>query len=64
VSRKRIFSMEELEAFDLNRVHKLAAKFDPEKINGSSIFNQTRRLNSYKVSPHLIEKGFDIEEST
>jgi glutamyl-tRNA synthetase len=36
--RKELFSMEELvQAFDLNRVHKSGAKFDPEKINGSII---------------------------
>jgi glutamyl-tRNA synthetase len=30
--RKKLFSMEELvQAFDLNRVHKSGAKFDPEK---------------------------------
>jgi glutamyl-tRNA synthetase len=36
--RKELFSLEELvEAFDLNRVHKSGAKFDPKKTNGSII---------------------------
>jgi glutamyl-tRNA synthetase len=41
---KEIYSLEELvEAFDLTRVHKAGAKFDPEKINGSiTIFNQAK----------------------
>jgi glutamyl-tRNA synthetase len=35
--RKRIILIRRIStAFDLNRVHKSGAKFDPEKINGST----------------------------
>jgi glutamyl/glutaminyl-tRNA synthetase len=49
---KEIYSLEELvEAFDLTRVHKAGAKFDPEKINGSiTIFNQARTKTWRKPS--------------
>jgi glutamyl-tRNA synthetase len=33
---KELYTLEELvEAFDLNRVHKAGAKFDPKKTDGS-----------------------------
>jgi glutamyl-tRNA synthetase len=41
-TEKELYTLEELvEAFDLSRVHKAGAKFDPEKTNGS-ICNETK----------------------
>jgi glutamyl/glutaminyl-tRNA synthetase len=42
---KELYTLEELvEAFDLNRVHKAGAKFDPKKqMVQSPTFDQTRR---------------------
>jgi len=56
-TEQELFSLEELvNKFDLNRVHKSGAKFDPEKINGSII-------NIYKTKQRKFSHSFqkDIE---
>ncbi|MEO8237282.1 MAG: glutamate--tRNA ligase [Flavobacterium sp.] len=63
---KELFSLEELvESFDLNRVHKSGAKFDPEK---NKWFNHQYLIKQDDVdlvkdfSPVLVEKGIDISK--
>jgi glutamyl/glutaminyl-tRNA synthetase len=48
---QEIFSLEELvEKFDLNRVHKAGAKFDPEKISGSTInIYKNRMMKHWRI---------------
>jgi glutamyl-tRNA synthetase len=65
-TEKELFTLEELtEAFDLKRVHKSGAKFDPEK---NKWFNHQYLLKKYNTvlaesfAPILIEKGFDISK--
>jgi glutamyl-tRNA synthetase len=64
---KELFSLEELvHAFDLNRVHKSGAKFDPEKnkwFNHQYLIKQEDPTLAKAFSPILIEKGFDVEAS-
>lgn len=59
---KELFSLEELvEAFDLNRVHKSGAKFDPEKnkwFNHQYLIKQNNEDLAKSFSPILEEKGF------
>ncbi|WP_017495756.1 glutamate--tRNA ligase [Flavobacterium sp. WG21] len=59
---KEIFSLEELVAsFDLNRVHKAGAKFDPEKnkwFNHQHLIQQNDTDLAKSFSPILVEKGF------
>jgi glutamyl/glutaminyl-tRNA synthetase len=58
------YILEELvEAFDLNRVHKAGAKFDPEKINGSiTIFNQAKKTKIWrKPSLLFLKRNYGIE---
>ena len=63
---KELFSLEELvEAFDLNRVHKSGAKFDPEKnkcINHQYLIKQNNEDLAKDFTPILIEKGVDISK--
>ncbi|WP_029271327.1 glutamate--tRNA ligase [Flavobacterium sp. KJJ] len=63
---KELFSLEELvEAFDLNRVHKSGAKFDPEKnkwFNHQYLIKQNDADLAKSFSPILIEKGVDISK--
>ena len=58
---KELFSLEELvEAFDLNRVHKSGAKFDPEKnkwFNHQYLIKQNNEDLAKNFSPILEEKG-------
>lgn len=59
---KELFSLEELvESFDLNRVHKSGAKFDPEKnkwFNHQYLIKQNNEDLAKSFSPILAEKGF------
>ncbi|RTY88299.1 glutamate--tRNA ligase [Flavobacterium sp. RSP15] len=59
---KELFSLEELvEAFDLNRVHKAGAKFDPEKnkwFNHQYLIKQEDATLAKAYTPILAEKGF------
>jgi glutamyl-tRNA synthetase len=64
---KELFSLEELvEAFDLNRVHKSGAKFDPEKnkwFNHQYLIKQSDAALAKAFTPILLEKGFVIAEN-
>lgn len=63
---KELFSLEELvEAFDLNRVHKAGAKFDPEKnkwFNHQYLIQQNNADLAKSFSPILVEKGVDVSK--
>ncbi|RZJ51407.1 MAG: glutamate--tRNA ligase [Chryseobacterium sp.] len=63
---KELFSLEELvEAFDLNRVHKSGAKFDPEKnkwFNHQYLIKQNDADLAKDFTPILAEKGVDISK--
>jgi glutamyl-tRNA synthetase len=62
---QEIFSLEELaEKFDLNRVHKAGAKFDPEKnkwFNHQYLLKQTNTALANSFAPILSEKGISVE---
>lgn len=64
---KELFSLEELvESFDLNRVHKSGAKFDPEKnkwFNHQYLIKQNDADLAKSFSPILVEKGFSPFDS-
>ncbi len=61
---QEIFSLEELcEKFDLNRVHKAGAKFDPEKnkwFNHQHLQKQSDESLAKGFAPILTEKGLDV----
>jgi glutamyl-tRNA synthetase len=63
---KELFSLEELvESFDLNRVHKSGAKFDPEKnkwFNHQYLIKQNDADLAKDFTPILVEKGLDISK--
>jgi len=63
---KELFSLEELvESFDLNRVHKSGAKFDPEKnkwFNHQYLIKQNDADLAKDFTPTLIEKGVDVSK--
>jgi len=63
---KELFSLEELvESFDLNRVHKSGAKFDPEKnkwFNHQYLIKQNNEDLAKSFSPILVEKGVDVSK--
>ena len=65
---KEIYTMEELvEAFDLNRVHKAGAKFDPEKnkwFNHQYLIKQKDEDLAKAFTPILNEKGITIDAIT
>ena len=65
-TEKEIYSLEELaESFDLNRVHKAGAKFDPEKnkwFNHQYLIKQNDADLAKTFSPILEEKGVDISK--
>ena len=60
---KELFSLQELEAaFDLSRVHKAGAKFDPEKnkwFNHQYLMKQSDADLAKDFAPILAEKGID-----
>ena len=66
-TEKELFSLEELvQNFDLNRVHKAGAKFDPEKnkwFNHHYLIQQTDANLAKAFSPILSEKGIVVEEN-
>jgi glutamyl-tRNA synthetase len=66
-TEKELFSLEELvQNFDLNRVHKAGAKFDPEKnkwFNHHYLIQQTDAILAKAFSPILSEKGIVVEEN-
>ena len=61
-TEKELFSLEELtKAFDLTRVHKSGAKFDPEKnkwFNHQYLMQQSDESLAKSFAPILAEKGF------
>ncbi|MFV8334878.1 glutamate--tRNA ligase [Flavobacterium sp. RSP29] len=63
---KELFSLEELvAAFDLNRVHKSGAKFDPEKnkwFNHQYLIKQEDTTLAKAYAPILAEKGFSVDD--
>jgi glutamyl-tRNA synthetase len=62
---QELFSLEELaEKFDLNRVHKAGAKFDPEKnkwFNHQYLQKQSDESLAEAFAPILAEKGVNVE---
>ena len=64
-TEQEIFSLEELcEKFDLNRVHKAGAKFDPEKnkwFNHHYLQEQSDESLTKAFAPILIEKGISTQ---
>jgi glutamyl-tRNA synthetase len=64
---KELFSLEELiDAFDLNRVHKAGAKFDPEKnkwFNHQYLIKQKDEDLAKAFTPIVAEKGFSISQN-
>ena len=66
-TEKELFSLEELvQNFDLNRVHKAGAKFDPEKnkwFNHHYLMQQTDVNLAKAFAPILKEKGIAFEEN-
>ncbi len=62
---QELFSLVELvEKFDLNRVHKAGAKFDPEKnkwFNHQYLQKQSDESLAKSFAPILYEKGIDID---
>ena len=66
-TEKELFSLEELvQNFDLNRVHKAGAKFEPEKnkwFNHHYLIQQTDANLAKAFSPILSEKGIVVEEN-
>ncbi|WP_298149828.1 glutamate--tRNA ligase [Flavobacterium sp.] len=65
---KELFTLEELsESFDLNRVHKAGAKFDPEKnkwFNHQYLIKQDDETLAKAFAPIVYEKGIDVDYST
>ena len=64
-TEQELFSLEELVAkFDLNRVHKSGAKFDPEKnkwFNHQYLQKQDDESLAKAFAPFLYEKGIDVD---
>jgi glutamyl-tRNA synthetase len=65
---KEIFSLDELAAaFDLSRVHKSGAKFDPEKnkwFNHQYLVKQDDETLAKAFAPSLYAKGIDVDYTT
>jgi glutamyl-tRNA synthetase len=66
-SEKELYTLEELvQAFDLSRVHKAGAKFDPEKnkwFNHQYLVKQKDEDLAKAFAPILTEKGFTVSEN-
>ncbi|NNT71085.1 glutamate--tRNA ligase [Flavobacterium sp. IMCC34852] len=66
-TEQELFSLEELtQKFDLNRVHKAGAKFDPEKnkwFNHQYLQKQSDESLAKAFAPTLFEKGITIENN-
>ncbi|MDD3004315.1 glutamate--tRNA ligase [Flavobacterium sp.] len=67
-TEKEIYSLEELvKSFDLTRVHKAGAKFDPEKnkwFNHHYLIKQSNEDLAKAFAPFLYEKGIDVDYTT
>ena len=67
-TEQELFSLSELvEKFDLNRVHKAGAKFDPEKnkwFNHQYLQKQDDESLAKTFAPVLYEKGIDVDFTT
>ena len=67
-TEKELYTLEELVAsFDLNRVHKAGAKFDPEKnkwFNHQYLMKQKDSDLAKAFAPTLAEKNIDVSEDT
>lgn len=65
---KELFSLEELvEKFDLSRVHKAGAKFDPEKnkwFNHQYLVKQSDEDLAKAFAPIVYQKGIDVDYTT
>lgn len=65
---QELFSLEELtEKFDLNRVHKAGAKFDPDKnkwFNHQYLQKQSNDDLAKAFAPIVYEKGIDVDFTT
>jgi glutamyl-tRNA synthetase len=66
-TEKELYTLEELvQAFDLSRVHKAGAKFDPEKnkwFNHQYLVKQKNEVLAKAFAPILAEKGFNVSEN-
>ena len=66
-TEQEIFSLEELvEKFDLNRVHKAGAKFDPDKnkwFNHNYLQMQSDESLAKSFAPVLVSKGISVTEA-
>ncbi|RZJ71936.1 glutamate--tRNA ligase [Flavobacterium sp.] len=66
-SEKELFSLDELsQSFDLNRVHKAGAKFDPEKnkwFNHQYLVSKSDEELAKLFAPTLSEKGISTNET-
>ncbi|WP_426094200.1 glutamate--tRNA ligase [Flavobacterium sp. DSR2-3-3] len=66
-TEKELYTLDELvAAFDLNRVHKAGAKFDPEKnkwFNHQHLIKQKDDDLAKAFAPILAEKGFHVDQS-
>lgn len=66
-TEKELFTLEELiENFDLTRVHKAGAKFDPEKnkwFNHQYLIQESDENLAKAFTPTLTEKGIIVEEN-
>ncbi|MFT7396335.1 MAG: glutamyl-tRNA synthetase [Flavobacterium sp.] len=64
---KELYTLEELvEAFDLNRVHKAGAKFDPEKnkwFNHQHLIKQEDKDLAHTFAPIVASKGITVPEN-
>lgn len=67
-TEQELFSLDELaEKFDLNRVHKAGAEFDPEKnkwFNHQYLQKQSDEELAKAFAPILYEKGIDVDYTT
>ena len=67
-TEKELYTLEELvEAFDLKRVHKAGAKFDPEKnkwFNHQYLIHKDNEELAKDFAPILYEKNIDVDYTT
>ena len=67
-TEKELFTLDELvDAFDLTRVHKSGAKFDPEKnkwFNHQYLVKQDNEMLAKAFAPVVYEKGIDVDYTT
>ena len=67
-TEQELFTLAELiDKFDLNRVHKAGAKFDPDKnkwFNHQYLIKADNEILAKAYTPILAEKGFTVKEDT